>query len=122
MLIYITCPATAATLGLPLGFNNLSDSTGESLVNRKNAYDMNYPRPFPVFGYCDPDAVPADPPPPAPPPPAPPPPPPPPPPAPAPQSVGFVLGPEDQHIKIDTDGDGKTDVHVIVDNPPQNAG
>lgn len=52
-------------------------------------------------------------------PPAPPPPPPaPPPPAPAP-GVSLQVGPEDTHTKIDLDGDGKTDVHVIVDRPPQ---
>jgi hypothetical protein len=51
--------------------------------------------------------------------PAPPPPPPaPPPPAPAP-GVSLQVGPEDTHTKIDLDGDGKTDVHVIVDRPPQ---
>lgn len=49
-----------------------------------------------------------------------PPPPPPAPPPPAPQGTTLGIGPEDTHTRIDLDGDGKTDVHVIVDRPPQN--
>jgi hypothetical protein len=40
------------------------------------------------------------------------------PPPPAPRQL--VIGPEDVHTKIDTNADGTPDVHVIVDNPPQN--
>jgi hypothetical protein len=118
MLIYVTCKQTSIESGLKMGFNQVSDALGQLFIDQKSAYGMDYPRPFPALGFCDPDGNN----PPAPPPPAPPPSdPPPPPPAPAPSTtLSMQIGPEDQHIKIDTDGDGKTDVHVIVDNPPQN--
>lgn len=43
------------------------------------------------------------------------------PPAPPPApGVTLRVGAEDTHTKIDIDGDGTTDVHVVVDRPPQN--
>lgn len=40
-------------------------------------------------------------------------------PTPVPAPTSLQIGPEDQHVAIDTDGDGKADVHVVVDNPPK---
>jgi hypothetical protein len=44
----------------------------------------------------------------------------PPPPAPPPARRTLTVGPEDIETKIDTDGDGKPDVRVLIDRPPQN--
>jgi hypothetical protein len=41
-------------------------------------------------------------------------------PAPPPAARTLTVGAEDTHTKIDADGDGRTDVHVLVDRPPQN--
>lgn len=120
MLIYITNPAIAAATGLPLGFATAEDSLGALLVAGRNAYDFNHPETFPVIGYVDATADPYPPPAPVPSPPPPSPPPPPPPPAPPPAGRTLHVGAEDQHHKIDIDGDGTTDVHVLVDNPPKN--
>ena len=77
MLIYVTCPTVAAETALHLGFNTVPAPVGDLLVSQKNAYSMTYPKAFPAFFYCDPDAVAPGPTSPPPPPPAPTPPPPP---------------------------------------------
>lgn len=115
MLVYITCGAVAQQLGLALGFNTVDDSLGADIVSSKAGYDFNHPEAFPEMGFCDPGMTipePHDPPPP--PPPAPPPP----PPAPAPTTL--TIGPEDTVTRIDVDGDGRADVLVVTDRPPQN--
>ena len=133
--IYITDPVVAAHYHVHPGeFAWVADNAEAAwLIAQHHGYGLTHgsalpaayyvhalaPLPFIPFGTPPPTPSP---PPPAPSPsPAPSPPPPPPPPAPAPQGTTLGIGPEDQHIKIDVDGDGTTDVHVIVDNPPQNA-
>jgi len=122
MLVYVTCPAVAAAYGRPLGFNIVSAQALAFMVENFQGYALTYPHAFPRIGYCDPLMPSPNPgtgtPPPAPPPPAPPPPPPGPPPAPAPQTI--TVGPEDTLTKVDVDGDGRPDVLVVVDRPPQN--
>jgi hypothetical protein len=118
MLVYVTCPAVVAAMPqLRLGFNIVPTILANALIQALQAYPLTYPRAFPRLGYCDPN-MPAPGPSPAPPPPAPPPAPVP-PPAPAPQS-SLTIGPEDTVTRIDVDGDGRPDVLVVVDRPPQN--
>ena len=114
MLVYITCNTVATQLGLVLGFNTVPDALGADIVASKAGYDLDHTQAFPEIGFCDPDMVipqPTDPVP-------PPPPPPPPPPVPEPETV--IVGPEDTQTKIDLDGDGRPDVRIIIDRPPQN--
>ena len=120
--VYITDPVVAVAYHTtPAQFVSIADPAEAAwLIEQHHAYPITGPA-LPGAYYVHPDApnpfvdyatatapAPAPSPEPAPPPP----------PAPAPQSL--AIGAEDQYIPIDVNADGKTDVHVLVDKPPQN--
>ena len=119
--IYIADPAVAAHYNVHPGEWAwvADDNEAAWLLANHHGYSVDYPRAVPAAYYVDPAAplpfVPFNPVPgpnPAPTPP--------PGPAPAPFTVSLEVGPEDSYQTIDRDGDGKADVHIIEDNPPQN--
>jgi hypothetical protein len=126
--IFITDPVVAAAYHVHPGqFAYVAlDAEAAWLVANHHGYPLNYATTLPAAYYVHPLAplpfvpfVPEPggelPPAPPPPPPAPPPP----PPAPAPATT-IAVGAEDTVTKIDVDGDGRPDVLVVVDRPPQN--
>lgn len=119
--IFITDPVVAAAYHVHPGeFAYVAlDAEASWLVTNRHGYGITQPLPLPAPYYVHPQAPlpfvpfvpsgstnPVPPPPPAP------------SPAPAPQTI--AVGPEDSITKIDVDGDGRADVLVITDRPPQN--
>jgi hypothetical protein len=124
--IFITDPVVAAAYHVHPGQFAYVALNAEAawLIANHHGYGLNYATTLPAAYFVHPGAplpfVPFVP---APggelPPAPPPPPPPPPPPAPAPATT-IAVGAEDTVTKIDVDGDGRPDVLVVVDRPPQN--
>jgi len=54
MLIYVTCRKTAADSGLPLGFNLVPDTLGQSFLDQGRAFTLNNPQALPAIGHCTP--------------------------------------------------------------------
>lgn len=131
--MFFTDPVVAAAYHVhPAEFAYVADDAEVAwLTATHHAYPLDpYPTTLPAAYYVHPDApmpfvpyvagAPAPAPGPAPAPePAPAPSPTPPPPAPAP-TTSIAVGAEDTVTKIDVDGDGRPDVLVVVDRPPQN--